>query len=223
MRFRTVGVVMGLLLPLTSVAAQGSSSTGSDMSVGIRVGTLGIGAEVSKLLTDHIGVRVGGNYFSANTTRAESDITYVATAKLQAFTGLVDLYPGSRGSFHFSAGVITNPLTFTGTGQPTNGTITINQVPYTPSQVGTLNATIKWPSASPYLGLGFGTPAAMHGAFKLVFDVGAAIGKPKVSLNATGSAPGLAADLAAQQDSTQNKANKLSVYPVISLGLVYRF
>lgn len=202
MRHRHMVVLAALCVSSGSLAAQQPTNATSDMSVGLGVGTLGVGLQVSKLLSDHFGVRVGGNYFSLNTTQTQSDITYVATAKLQAFTGLVDFYPASRGAFHLTAGVISNPMSFSGVGQPTNGTITINHVQYPASQVGTMTASIKWPSASPYLGLGFGTPAGSSGSWGLVFDLGVAIGKPKVLLSTTGSAPGLGSDLAAQQDST---------------------
>jgi hypothetical protein len=129
----------------------------------------------------------------------------------------------ARGSFHLTAGIITNPLTIDGVGKPTNGTMIINNVQYTQAQVGTLNATIKYASALPYLGLGWGTPASKDGGFGFLFDIGAAIGKPTVAMSSTGSAPGLAANIAAQQATTQNDANKLPVWPVISLGFVWRF
>jgi hypothetical protein len=226
MRLGSVAGLIALCVPGAVLAAQGSGSTASDMSIGLRFGTLGIGVELSKLLNDHLGVRVGGNYFSLNQTATKSDISYDATLKLQAFTGLLDWYPGSRGAFHLSGGVVTNPVTFSGVGQPgSSGNITINNTSYTPSQVGNLNASIKYPSAMPYLGLGFGTPASKAGGFSVVFDVGAAIGKPTVGLSSTnaGSTPGLQANLDAQTKTTQDSANKASVWPVISLGFVWRW
>ena len=69
-------------------------SSGSATSIGVRVGTLGIGLELSHLLSDHIGLRVGGNYFSQNRAQKVESTTYNATAKLQSFTGLLDWYPG---------------------------------------------------------------------------------------------------------------------------------
>jgi hypothetical protein len=76
------------------------------------------------------------------------------------------------------------------------------------------------------VGLGFGTPAASHGALKLVMDIGAALGKPTIGLAATGAAgnPQLQADLDAQVAKTRTDVEKYAkVYPVLSLGLVYRF
>ncbi len=220
MRARSIAL-LALIAPLAPLAAQQGASHGSDMSIGVRAGTLGIGPEISKLVTSHVGLRVGINFFSESHTFNQSNANVDATLKLKAFTGLLDLYPGARGSFHLSAGVITNPVTVTGSGTP-SGNITINNTQYTPGQVGTMTLTGEWPSASPYVGLGFGTPAASHAALHLVFDIGAAIGKPNITLTSTGAASNatLQSDLAAQVSTIQNK---VPVYPVVALGLVVRF
>lgn len=220
MQFRSIALLV-LIAPLTALAAQKSESHGSDMSVGVRFGTLGVGPEVSKLVTSHVGLRVGVNFFSESHTFNQSNANVAATVKLKAFTGLLDLYPGARGSFHVTAGIASNPITVTGSGTP-SGNITINDHSYTPAQVGVMTLTGEWPSASPYVGLGFGTPAASHAALRFVLDFGAVISKPNVGLTATGAASNatLQSDLTAQVSTIQNK---VPVYPVIALGLVVRF
>ena len=220
MQVRSIAV-LAMIAPLTALSAQQSGSHGSDMSVGVRFGTLGVGPEVAKLITSHVGVRVGINFFSQSHTFTQSNANIAATVKLKAVTGLVDLYPGARGSFHLTAGVASNPITVTGSGTP-SGNITINGNSYTPAQVGVMTATGEWPSASPYVGLGFGTPAASHTALRFVLDFGAVISKPNVGLTATGAAsnPTLQSDLTAQISTIRNK---VPVYPVVALGIVVRF
>ena len=213
---------------LSAQASNGSpaSAEHADATIGIHVGTLGLGVEVGKLLTDHLGARIGANYWSLNTTKRQTDIDYVIKAKLQAITGLLDFYPSSRGSFHLSGGIMTNPLKVTATGQPTaSGTFKINGNTYTAAQVGTLTGEAKYPSAKPYLGLGFGTPAHGGSAVKFFFDLGAMLGTPGVSLSATGAATNaqLQSDLNAQIATTQKNVEKLKVYPVLSLGLALSF
>jgi hypothetical protein len=206
--------------------AQGTAHH-ADASVAVRIATTGLGIEVAKLLTGHVGARVGGSFFSASTSKSQSDISYDASLKLHTFAALIDLSPARRGSFHVTGGLVTNPLTITATGQPSSsGTFKINGNTYTSSQVGTLTLQGKFRSASPYLGFGFGTPANTGSALKLLFDVGAVIAKPRILLTATGAAsnPQLASDLQAQEDTTQHDVRKyLKVYPVLSLGLAYRF
>lgn len=219
-------VVAGLLV-CAPLSAQTRTITqhGADASIGVRFGTLGLGGEVAKLVTSHVGIRVGANFLSHSITRTESDITFDATLKLKGISGLVDLFPGSRGSFHLTGGIMTNPMEITAVGVPTSGgSYTINNVNYTAADVGILTASGKWPKTSPYAGFGFGTPASHGGGLKFVFDLGAVIAKPTILLAATGNAPGLQANVAEQQKTTQADVEKYAkVYPVVSFGLVYRF
>ena len=108
-------------MPLAAQQPTTPSKTSSDMSIAFRVGTPGLGLEASKLLTGHLGVRVGGSYFSDNLTRSQSGINHSGRVKLHTFSALIDLYPGTRGTFHFTVGIVTNPLTASGIGQPASG------------------------------------------------------------------------------------------------------
>ena len=225
-------VVTGVLLagPLSSVTAQGPTGQGgqrsSDVAIGVRAGLLGVGGEVSKLLTSHVGVRVGANFFSYTLKgQKQNNIAFDGDAKWQSFTALLDLYPSPRGSFHLTAGLVTNPVKATVTGVPTSGGFEINNHTYTAAQVGTLTGTGKFGSVLPYVGLGVGTAASKHGGLGIVFDLGAAIGKPIIGLSASGAASNaqLLSDLNAQIATTQKDLNKVPVYPVLALGLIYRF
>lgn len=211
------------LLPAGLVAQ--SEAQGTDLSLAVRFGTLGVGGEISKLVTPHVGIRVSGNYFTYNKSFNNSDVSYDASLKFKAFSGLLDLYPASRGAFRFSAGVMTRPITLTGNGVPSNGTFQINHHSYTTAQVGTLTETAQWGAALPYVGLGFGTPAAKSAGFGFLFDLGVAIGKPDVTLTATGagSNSALQSDLTAQIAKQESDANKIPLYPVLSMGIAYRF
>jgi hypothetical protein len=231
-RVASTCIVAGALLAmhLTPGVAQRSNvqggGHGSDFGLSLRAGTLGGGIEISKLLTSHLGLRVGGNYFSlTKNSLNQSDVTYDAKLKLQSFDGLLDLYPGARGSFHLTGGVISSPLKVDGTGTPTGGNFRFNGNSYTAAQVGTLTGEAKYSGALPYVGLGVGTAASKHGGVGFVFDLGAAIGKPKISLTSTGASGNaqLQSDLTAQVATTQKSVNKVAAYPVLSLGLMIKF
>jgi hypothetical protein len=223
-------VLSAAVLPVLHPAvlqAQTRTTThhGADAYIGVRSGTLGIGGEVAKLVNSHLALRVGANFFNYSTTREESDISFDAELRMKAVSALIDLFPSARGSFHLTGGLMTNPADIKATGVPnSNGNFTINDVQYTAADVGVLTGEGKWPKTSPYAGIGWGTPAARHGALKFVFDLGAVIGKPTITMSATGNVPGLQANVAAQQAKTQKDVEKYAkVYPVISFGLVYRF
>ncbi len=221
------GVLAGALA-LHSAAAPlplSAQQSHADVSVAFRSLTLGFGLEVGKLVTDHFAVRAGANYFKFSTSATKSNVSYDASLKLHAVTGLVDFFPAARGNFHLTGGIITNPVTVSGTGQPdATGNFTLNGHTYNTTQVGILTGQAKYPDVGPYFGLGFGTPARKS-PVAFFFDLGAMIGQPTVTLAASGAAPGsqLATDLQAQADTTQHDIRKYAkVYPVISLGLAYR-
>ena len=197
-----------------------------DLGIALRAGTPGIGLEVSKLLVSHLALRAGANYFKLTTTSSKSSINYDASLKFHGASGVLDLYPSARGSFHFTAGVMTNPATVDATGKPeASDSFKINDVKYSASQVGTLKGKAKFPGMRPYVGLGFGTPARGRHPLSFLFDLGAVLGKAKVTLDATGAAsiPGLASDLQAQRAKTQKDVDKYAkLFPVISFGLAYR-
>ncbi len=221
------GTAVALCVALSTLArAPLLAQHGADVSVGLRVSTLGFGLEAAKLVMNHLAVRGGFNYFKISDSRTESDIAFDARLKLTAVTLLADFFPASRGAFHLSAGFATNPVDLRGTGVPNEGgTFEINSHTYQSSEVGTMTGRVKWPGLGPYLGIGFGTPAAQHGALKFVFDLGAVLGRGKVSLSATGAAnnPQLQSDLDAEIASIQDDVHKVPLYPVISFGLAYRF
>src|SRR5881296_3210253 len=138
--FVLVGLVLcaGRELAAQQPSQPVAAETRKNISVAFRFLTLGLGGEVARLLTDHVAARVGANYFKLSTTKTQSDITYDASLKLHAVSVLIDLYPGRRGSFHFTGGILTNPLTIDATGQPTSSGFTINGTNHSSSEVGTL-------------------------------------------------------------------------------------
>ena len=225
--------LMLLAVPAMPLAAQGTAGGGgssphrADVAVALRLSTLGVGLEVGKQLMSHLSVRVGANGGKFNKDGQEkTDITYDIHLKLKAVEALLDFYPGARGNFHITGGLLTNPMTVDGEGRPNaSGSFTINDHTYTTAQVGVLTAEGKFPGASPYFGIGLGTPARKGGRVKFLFDLGASIGKPKISLSATGAAgnPQLAADLNAQIADTQKDLDKIKAYPVLSFGVAYHF
>jgi len=224
---RNPSVPLALVLACASLPAALLAQGGKplDADIAFRFGTLGFGPEIGKLIVPHFGARLGANFFKFSHTGTSSDITYDYSLKLKGVSALVDYFPHRRGKFHLTGGLVTRPLRINATGQPTSsGTFKINDRQYTSAQVGTLTADGRFTTA-PYLGLGFGTPAR-RGRVEFLFDLGAVLGKAKITLSATGAASNqqLAADLAAQSAKTQKDLDKYAkVYPVLDFGIGVRF
>ncbi|HEY0776683.1 MAG TPA: hypothetical protein VGD56_01835 [Gemmatirosa sp.] len=197
-----------------------------DAAVTMRAGTLGAGVEVGKLVTDHLAVRAGYFGSSFNVNRTVSNIAYAGRVQLRGASVLADLFPSARGAFHFTGGVVLNGPRVTAAALPgTDGTITLNHHAYSTSELGQLGGKLAMRPAAPYVGFGFGTPARKS-AVALVADVGAMIGAPTFTLNASNAAgnPALQSDLRAQQATTQQQISRYGrVVPVSSIGLAVRF
>lgn len=104
-----------------------------------------------------------------------------------------------------------------------------------------VGANISWPSTAPYIGIGYGRPFKPDSNWSFHFDLGAFyLGSATVNINSTcsttgGSAQQLAcngasgyinqdaAALANTKATAQDEINKVKFWPVITLGLTYRF
>ena len=229
MSIRSVSISVAVALlavqaPSMVAQAKSSQSHASDIGIAVRAGTIGIGGEVSKLLTSHVGARVGLNFYTLNDNGQKiGDNTFDVKAELHAFSALVDLYPGSRGSFHLTGGLMTTPAKVTGVGN--GSSYSFNGASYTASQVGTLTVAAQYGSTLPYVGLGFGTAASSHGGLAFAFDLGFAIGKPTLTMSGSNAPSGGAVDanIQAEVAKHQTDVNKIPGYPVLAIGFMYRF
>ncbi len=204
-------------------------------SVAVRVGTLGVGVEAGILAVPNVALRLGYSGYSYSHTQTSKDVTYDGKLKLSSVSALADVYPSKSGTFHLTAGLVFNSNTITATGKPniTNGaqTYTLNGMTFNASDVGTLDGRASFSKTAPYLGLGFGKPSGSS-PVQFLFDIGVVFqGKPRLSLARNGGIaitnPALSdqinAAINAQRDKTQSDLNKFQYYPVVSVGLAYRF
>ncbi len=83
-----------------------------------------------------------------------------------------------------------------------------------------VHATAKFPVVRPYLGIGLGhTPTARKG-FSMFCDAGVAYGKPRVDFDVPANivAEVGQANVDAEEQQLQDKADKLRFYPVVKVG-----
>lgn len=199
-----------------------------DASIAVRASTLGYGVELGKLVASHVAVRAGGSVFSYNRTQDVEGVTYDGALKLRNASLLVDLFPSARGSFHVTGGVIAGSNDVSGRGTPGGDDgFTLGDNTYSAAEVGRLTGAVRFPRTRPYAGLGWGTPANRGRGIGLVTDFGVAFGKPEFELDATGPAgndPQFRTDLEDQRVTTQEQLDQYArFYPVVSIGLTYRF
>ena len=215
------------ILVTTALLALGA--TVQAQSIAARAGTSGMGAELGVGLGTHVGLRALAAGGSLSREQVESNIAYDGTLKLANGALLFDLHPFA-GSFRLSAGAVYNNNQLDATGRGDSGTIEINGVNYPAAAVGTLQASVRWDKTSPYVGFGWG--ALPRGSNGLYFsaDVGAFYLKPTATLTGHCGAlvPGpactqLQSDIRAEERQFQDVVGKYKLYPVLSVGMGYRF
>jgi len=161
---------------------------------------------------------------SVSRDRSESGIDYTGTAKLNRAGLFADWFPGS-GGFRLTGGVTFNDMKIDLAGHGNGGTITIGGNSYVTSADDRFNARIKFPSATPYVGIGWGHHAAGPG-WGFVFDLGGSIGRAKVEGSVSG--PNLSgnvsqADIDAELTQLRDGVGKVRFVPQVSIGASYRF
>jgi hypothetical protein len=134
-------------------------------------------------------------------------------------------YHPFEGNFRLTAGIMNNGNELKSQAKPTTGIYEIGGTIYTAAQVGTLRGTVDFKAMAPYLGPGWGkSPKSGFGAS---LDLGALFqGSPSVNFTADdliAGDPTFQANLAQEETNAQNEIDGFTLYPVISLGVNYRF
>jgi len=207
----------GLTLALSVPAAR------ADIGINPRIGTLGYGIELSAGVADKLSVGLGFNNASRTRQDNTNGVDYEFEWKLRSAELLANFHP-MGGAFRLRAGVLLNRNEFGLKGKPSGGTYEFNGVTYPAAQVGSLTGKLSFNKTSPYLGLGWGNRP--NGSWGVTFDLGAVYqGKPKLGLQATGAAadPALAADLEAERQQAEDDLSSFKWWPVIQLGMYFRF
>ena len=194
-----------------------------------RAGSNGLGAEIGVGLGSMFGVRANllGGSLSRDETR--SSIRYEGTLKLSNGSLLMDVHPFA-GSFRLSAGAVFNNNRLDANGRADGGTIDINGVNYPADAVGTLQAGVRWDRTNPYLGLGWGASPKASPGFFFSADLGAFYMRPTATLTGTcgpalpaAACTQLQSDIRAEEQQFRDDVNKYKLYPVLSIGVGYRF
>ncbi len=219
MKHRGGFVLAGLLFVAGQVRA-------ADLAVTAKAGTLGLGVEVTGGLTEQINVR--GAFHPAPTIGRdfeEEEISYSVDLKLLSASAGIDWHPGG-GGFHLSGALILNRNEIDGSA--TNaGSYDIGDRTYQQGEVGSLFITVDSKGVKPYAGLGFGNAVGKDKKLGVVFDLGVMFaGSPNVTLSASGpiaSSSQFQQDLAQEEQNLEEELKPVKYYPVVSLGISYKF
>lgn len=165
------------------------------------------------------GEYAGGT--SASTNGTDNGVSYDATFKSSRAGVFADWF-AFGGGFRFVGGVTSNDtkldLNAVGSGTATINGKTINMAG------NYFNVRLKYPTVTPYLGVGYGHHKADKG-LGFYFDAGVTFGSftAEVETNVVGQNGITQADVDAQKQKMNDSLAGYKVMPSVSVGMVYRF
>lgn len=229
MRPTTVLFVAAVAASAIALPVAAQTAPAERFAVGVQGGTTGLGVEGQFAASNQLTLRASFDSFQYDTDFSSDDIDYEGELDLNQGGVFVDYHPGG-GAFFVSGGAYVGDRRAT-VRAASGASATINGTVYTGAQIGTLEGEADFGDVAPFVGLGFNN--TFTGASRLGFKalVGAAFGEdPSVSLRRVGgiALPAavqaqLEADLRAEEESLRSDIEDYSIYPVVQVGLAYRF
>jgi hypothetical protein len=191
----------------------------------VQGGTQGGGVGAALGLTSWAGVHADINGFNLSHEFHAGGNKFDGQLKVRHAGLYLDLFPFTSAGFRVTAGALFNRDRLDGTIVPENGAYKINgiSVPASlfPGQTASVEA--RFPTVMPYLGLGWGHKPVSKG-FGFVADIGVAYGKPSVDFNTpAGLAQLIPTQLKEEEDSIRNSIQKVKIFPIVQIGISYRF
>jgi len=221
---KIMSVILLLILSVLLFLVTGCANSGG-LAVSGKAGTLGLGGELTTRMTSNINARVGVNALDLDFDAEAEDVEYDVGLELRSFTALLDWHIFDD-PFRISAGILVNENELSLKASPTT-TEELGGTPYTPDEIGTLSGRVDFDDLAPYVGIGWGNALDRNQRWGFYFDLGVAYTRsPHIALKANGSLasdPAFQADLARERDDIEDKLKRFRFYPVISIGLFYRF
>ena len=198
--------------------------------------TLGFGGGVGYDITDSISARIGYLMLNFEANIHTEDLDYDGRFKLGGIEGILDWHPFDNG-FRFSGGVIfsRNKIHVDGILDQVQN---INGVNYTLDQLATIHGNVTFNWITPYVGIGWGRVVGMDGNLHFTADAGLQYyGSPHVKLEGGCTELGWAEAAAInssvcqqldpyiqkQESDFNHQVEDYKWYPVVSIGLAYRF
>lgn len=227
---RTLAAIALAILTL-GLTATAFAQSQSEIGLTGHVGTTGIGAHATFPLTPSVNARIGLGYLGYNYKGSTRDMQYDLDLKANTYDALLDWYPQKGSSFRITGGVAYNGNKIDVRARPNaSGTYSIQGRLYDAASVGSVTGKVDFNKFAPYLGIGWGRKLKDEKGWSFSTDLGVMFqGSPKTSLASTGcTAPAavcnqFASDVARENAALSEEVRKFKVYPVLRIGLSYKF
>lgn len=213
----------GALALASAAQAQGA------LAVGGQIGTPGAGATVQYAISPSLVVRGSYDVLRYDHGFSSDDIDYGGGLDWEQAGAFIDLHPWNNG-FTVSGGAYFGSRDTELRATP-NHPVRIGGTTFTAAEAGTLSGEIDFGSTSPFAGIGFDNTFSGSGPIGFRAMFGAQLNAdPSVTLRRTGGAAltptvqaQLDAELRNEERRLQSEAEDFRLYPVLQVGLTYRF
>lgn len=221
-----LSLVTAIVFASPAVAQEAADSR---FALGAQIGTTGLGVEAQASVNRYVAVRGSADFIRYDAEFETDDVDYDGELDLTQGGAFVDVHPFAN-AFFVSAGA------YFGDRQvdlraDARGSAEIGNLVFTPEQIGRLEGEADLGGFAPFLGLGYNDTFTTDRRWGLKALVGAQFGDDsEVTLRRTGGIA-LPAALQAQLDAElrneerelENDAEDFKVFPVVQLGVAYKF
>ncbi len=209
------------------IPAPKTASEASRIALVAEGGTAGLGASLIYTVNPKVTVTLGYTWLDYSYDVESDDADYDGNLDLSNLKLLANWHPWG-GTFHFSAGLFATDNEVSLDAKPKAGYVfEVNGVDYSGAQIRSIGGKATFEDdLAPYIGVGWAkTPANSGLAFYATLGVMFA-GDASARLTATGPSandPGFLANLRAEENSINEDLEDFGAYPVLQVGLQYRF
>lgn len=213
-------------LALMSAGLNGPAMADGDFAITGGIGTMGGTVEGQFQVNDYFQLRAGANYLAFDEDIDVDDITYDGELDFSGFGAFIDVHPFGN-SFFVTGGAYAGGKEIDLVASSTVA-VEIGGVVFTPAEYGRLEGDVSFDDVAPFVGLGFDTTFEGNGNWGFNVLAGAALfGSGDVTLDAVGGTlsndPVLQAQLAQEIQDIENEIEDYELWPVVQVGLSYRF
>ncbi|GEM_PF-3222940 len=210
-----------ILLPLPShLEAQDWLET-TRPSIGVALGTSGLGVEAAVRPWDRLGARLGFGWIPVEPEVDEDELTGTISLPSPITRLTLDLFPRA-GAFHLSAGLHRFPGGLSGQAMARD-TVEINDRDYAPEELGEFTGRVWGRETAPYLGLGW---QRSTGRIQPNVDLGVAFtGTPRITVSVSGpigADPTFRADLDSEIREAEEDIASYRFFPHLAVGFRIR-
>jgi hypothetical protein len=201
-----------------------ATQTTQAQEVYVQGGTLGGGVGAAYSLNSWAGVHAEVEGFGFSHSFNVDGAKYDGHLSLIQGGLYLDLFPFTNSGFRVTGGALINGDELKAHAVPdAQGNFKIGDASV-PAIAGAPSATVRLPSVMPYLGVGYGHKPVSKG-FGFMFDLGVAYGRPHVSyfVPEVYSLLTTQANIDQEKQDITNRVEKYRWYPVVQLGVTYRF